>query len=522
MRVLIVDDHEIVRQGVRTLIAGLSNYEVCGEAANGHDALEKARQLNPDIVVMDVSMPGLNGLDATPLILSALPNAEVLILSQHDSREMVRQAFKAGARGYVVKSSVAKNLLAALDSVSRHQPFVDLAIEIDRAVHFDSKEVLQRSATLEQALRDSEELYRSTFELAELGVAHQGPDGHWLQVNDKVCEIVGYSREELLKIGFQDITHPDDLDADLAQLEKMKAGLADKYASEKRYIRKDGSTVWISLRVSAVRDEKRDVKRFIAVIEDITDRREARQARFKLAAIVESSDDAIVSKSLNGIIESWNAGAQRIFGFKPEEAIGQSITIIIPPELRDEEKEIIKRLRNGDRIEHFETLRMNKSGERLNVSLTVSPVRDSQGRIVGASKIARDITQQKRVEHALKEGASHLRAAFSQTYSFLVLLTRDGSILEANRAALEAAGRKREEVIGRKFWEPWWSPLPNEVATLKNSINRAAHGELVREECYFCLGNGTLRFADRTLSPVLDDDGNFVMIVATGLDMTEH
>lgn len=119
-----------------------------------------------------------------------------------------------------------------------------------------------------------------------------------------------------------------------------------------------------------------------------------------MRVLVESSEDAIVSKDLNGIIASWNAGAQRIFGFSSEEAVGQPITIIIPAELRDEEKQIIKRLRNGERIEHFETARVTKSGERLNISLTVSPVRDSPGRIIGASKIARDVTERKRIRLA--------------------------------------------------------------------------------------------------------------------------
>jgi PAS domain S-box-containing protein len=121
-----------------------------------------------------------------------------------------------------------------------------------------------------------------------------------------------------------------------------------------------------------------------------------------LAAVVESSDDAIISKDLNGVIRSWNDGAQRLFGFAPDEAIGQPITIIIPPELRDEEKQIIDRLRNGERIVHFETIRRAKNGSRVHVSLTISPVRDSRNRIIGASKIARDIGERRRVEETVK------------------------------------------------------------------------------------------------------------------------
>lgn len=523
MRVLIVDDHEVVRRGVCSLIQAQSHYEVCGEAVDGQEAVEKARDLRPDVIVMDVSMPRLNGLEATHAIRAAVPDSKILILSQHDSPEMVRQAFKAGALGYVVKSSIARDLVDALNSVRLHKPFFDGELaQRGGASPIDSKEILQRSAALEQPLRESEEMYRSTFELAELGVAHQAPDGRWLHLNDKVCEITGYSRDELRNMRFQDITHPDDLAAELAEFEKMRAGLSDKYAGEKRYIRKDGSAVWVSVRVSAVRDQRQQLKRFIVVVEDVTEWREAKQARYKLAAIVESSDDAVVSKDLTGLIQTWNAAAQRIFGFTPEEAIGRPITIIIPPELRDEEKEIIKRLKKGERIEHFETIRVNKWGARLNISLTVSPVRDSQGRVVGASKVARDITERNRLAAVLRHQEARLRAAFSQTYSFFVLLTLDGAIIDVNRAAIEAAGCTREELIGRKFWEPWWSPLPNEVAILKDSVAKAARGEQIREECYFCLPDGSLRFADRSLNPVIDDAGNIVMIVATGLDMTEQ
>src|SRR5262249_7084052 len=129
---------------------------------------------------------------------------------------------------------------------------------------------------------------------------------------------------------------------------------------------------------------------------DITERRRAEQAAFRLAAIVESSDDAIVSKDLNGIITSWNQGAERIFGYTADEIIGQPVTTIIPPELHDDEPHILAKIRAGERIEHFQTVRVRKNGDRIDVSLTVSPVKDQHGNIIGAAKIARDVTQQKR------------------------------------------------------------------------------------------------------------------------------
>jgi PAS domain S-box-containing protein len=143
----------------------------------------------------------------------------------------------------------------------------------------------------------------------------------------------------------------------------------------------------------------------VLVFRDVTERRGSEQAHARLAAIVESSQDAIVSKSLKGIILSWNAGAERLFGYTPQEMIGQSITRIIPPERLDEEQEILARVARGEWVEHFETVRVAKNGRRINISLTVSPVRDGSGRVVGASKVARDITDQKVAEEMLREAA---------------------------------------------------------------------------------------------------------------------
>ena len=149
MRLLIVDDHEVVRRGVRSLLLEHSDCDVCGEAVDGQDALEKARELKPDVIVMDVSMPRLNGLEATRQVRNMLPDCEVLILSQHENPEMARQALKAGARGYVVKGSISKDLLSAVSKVSRREYFFDPAI-LDQtpSAHIDLQEILQRSAAI--------------------------------------------------------------------------------------------------------------------------------------------------------------------------------------------------------------------------------------------------------------------------------------------------------------------------------------------------------------------------------------
>ena len=145
-----------------------------------------------------------------------------------------------------------------------------------------------------------------------------------------------------------------------------------------------------------------DGARLLGILMDVTDRKRGEEAGLRLAAIVQSSDDAIVSKDLNGIVISWNPAAEKMFGYKPEEIIGKPITTIIPPELHSDEDMILGKIRRGEKIDHFETVRVTKSGERLDISLTVSPVKDERGRVIGAAKIARNVTQRKKAEEALR------------------------------------------------------------------------------------------------------------------------
>jgi two-component system sensor kinase FixL len=183
--------------------------------------------------------------------------------------------------------------------------------------------------------------------------------------------------------------------------------------------------------------------------EDITERYSAAALESaQLAAIVSSSDDAIISKTLDGTITSWNAGATNIFGYQADEMIGQPITRIIPPELHQEEKEILVRLHRGEKIRHYETIRLAKDGRRVDISLTVSPLFNQSGKVVGASKVARDITERKLAEQALRETAARLRTLTETAVDGVILIDARGVVLMFNPACEKLFGYSSDAVIG--------------------------------------------------------------------------
>src|SRR6478672_9526189 len=164
-----------------------------------------------------------------------------------------------------------------------------------------------------------------------------------------------------------------------------------------------------------------------------------------LAAIVESSEDAVISKTLDGIILTWNAGAEHVYGYPAIEAIGRPVTFLLPEDRPDEETLILDRIGRGERVEHFETVRRRKSGERIDVSLTISPVRDNNGRIIAVSHIARNITDRKRLDEQLR----HLAAIVESSEDAVISKTLEGTVLTWNAGAQQVYGYPAAEAIGR-------------------------------------------------------------------------
>ncbi|MEO8595221.1 MAG: PAS domain S-box protein [Candidatus Solibacter sp.] len=302
----------------------------------------------------------------------------------------------------------------------------------------------------ETALRDAEERDRAANQALQLLIDH-APDGlfvadasgRYVSVNPAAGALLGYSRAELLEMRVQDLVRPEDLERQAQTIAKLADG--NIQVSEWELRSKSGEWIPVEITAKLLPDG-----RMQAFVRDIRERRRLQSAALHLAAIVESSDDAIISKDLNGVITSWNQSAERVFGYTAGEVTGKHISILIPPDRLAEEPEILRRLQLGERVDHFETIRRRKDGTLLNISLTISPVRDSTGRIVGASKIARDITEWKQA--AAERTAAHRRE--QEARQTAELLNRIGPAL-ASELSLDRLAQYitdiATELVGAEF-----------------------------------------------------------------------
>ncbi len=256
--------------------------------------------------------------------------------------------------------------------------------------------------------------------------------------------------------------------------------------------------------------------RMFGIVQDITLRKHAEHAAEQLAAIVESSDDAIISKDLNGIVTSWNPAAERLFGYTAEEMIGQPITKIIPPHLHQDEERILTTVARGERIEHFDTVRMSKNGELLDISISISPVKDSSGRIVGASKIARDTSERRRRD----DFRFRLAAIVESADDAIVSKDLNGIVTSWNPAAERLFGYSAQEMIGQPILKIIPAELYSDETRILSTIargDRIEHFETVRRR-----KDGELIDISLTISPIRDEKGKIIGAAKIARDITHQ
>ncbi|TPQ28119.1 PAS domain S-box protein [Methylomonas koyamae] len=459
--IVIADDNADMRSYVARLLR-VQGYDVTA-VRDGLAALAAVRQRRPDLVLTDIMMPGLDGIG----LLSALREDQetstipVILLSARAGEEERIEGLKHRADDYLTKPFSARELLARVGAY----------IETAR---------LRKEAEIQLRIQENEREFRAFFDLAAVGIAQVSPDGRWMRVNQKLCDIVGYSREELVTKTFQDITHPDDLHTDLGYMQRMLIGEIDTYSLEKRYLRKDGAVVWINLTVALVRGDTGQPRYFISVVEDITGRKQLEIERQKFFLLAESSSEFIGMCDLDMNPLYVNPEGRRMVGL-PDMAAACRVKVqdyFFPEDRRFIAAEFFPRVQregHGDveiRLRHFQT------GEPIWMNYYLFSVYDAAGMPIGWATVSRNITERRQAEAALRESESRLRSVTDNISIGIVTLDRHRQYRFVNPAYVRILGlaQSADELIGRSPSEVLASSYATQISP---RLDRAFAGEKV-------------------------------------------
>ena len=360
--------------------------------------------------------------------------------------------------------------------------------------------------------------YAAIVENSDDAIIGKTLDGIITSWNGAAERIFGHSAAEIVGQSILRIIPPERHEEETRILQKLRRGERVAHYETQR-VTKSGRLIQVSLTSSPIRDPQGFVVGASKVARDITDQTAAVRASMLLAAVVDSSDDAIISKRLDGTITSWNSAAERLFGYTAQEMIGQPITRLFPADRIEEEARIIGQIAKGERVNHFETIRKTKDGRHLNLSLTISPVKDVDGRIVGASKIARDITERKRIEEQLHRSEEQLRLMADSIPQLAWMADPDGNMFWYNRRWYEYTGASPEAMKGWG-WQSVHDPqmLPLVVEQWKESLKTGKPFEM---EYPLRGGDGRFQWFLTRINPLLDERGRVMRWFGTNTNVDE-
>lgn len=408
-RILIADDNADMRQYLHRLLA--TRYQV-ETVSDGTAALLSIQSHPPDLILSDVMMPQLDGFALIKELRENIRTAgiPVILLSAKSGEESRVEGMQAGADDYLSKPFSAQELLAR---VQAHLRMAKLREETTRL------------------LRASEERFQLFMNHSPASAYVKDSQGRYVFVNRTLSEDCGIQMADWIgKTDFDLFPSAEVTPIRRNDLRVLESKQTMRFEETAR--RADGIHHYLSFKFP-LQDRNGDWL-LAGMSLDVTEQKHAVEAQGQLAAIVESSQDAIISKDLNGIITSWNKAAERLYGYTAEEVIGRSVSILIPEDHRADLNLIMERLYKGEHTEHFETVRLAKDGRRIDVSLAVSPILDADGNVIGASKIARDITNQKLAESAVRKSEERLEAELEAMNNLHALSSRLLSTVDLREA----------------------------------------------------------------------------------------
>lgn len=374
----------------------------------------------------------------------------------------------------------------------------------------------------EAALQAKDELLSRLTNVTPTLLAHCSKDYRYLFVNQSLGDFLGLKTEEIIGESVPKIMGEDAFNLILPYVKKVLSGERVEFESEIPY--STAGKHYMHVVYVPEFDKQNNVIGWFATITDITDRKEAERVNSFLASIIESSNDAIISKDLNGTIISWNQSAEKMFGYKKDEIIGKSVATLIPNEFQFEEALILQKLQSGIGIQHYETKRQRKDGTQLDVSLTISPILNKEGKIIGASKIVRDISERKRTEEELlRSNEFHsIIAAISTDWAYSARVESDGNIITdaVTEGFTKQLGYTLEELIENGGWE---SIVHSEDLPKANEeMQKLMSGEIITGRLRHISKYGHIIVSEYQTSPIVDKTGKVVRIYGANRDITSQ
>jgi PAS domain S-box-containing protein len=361
--------------------------------------------------------------------------------------------------------------------------------------------------------------YAAIIESSDEAIMGTDMSGTVTDWNKAAERLFGYSADEAIGraisfLGGED--HSAEVQNNLRKI--LNGELVQSYETVRH--RKDGTSVDIWLALSPILDSSSRIVGASGICRDISEMKRGREARYRHSAIVESSEDAIISKDLDGVIQSWNPAAERIFGYTAAEAIGQSIRILIPQELQDDETRILNELRAGGSIKQYETIRLTKARKRIDVSLTISPIQDSTGKVMGISKIARDITAQKLADRQLQLSEDRFRQFFETLPEYAYMVSTQATILDVNPAVCAVLGYTKDELVGKPI-SIIYAPECHQKA--RKIFKKWREDGIVRnEEMVIITKQGERRAVLLNIGTIKDATGEIVSSASIHIDITDR
>lgn len=393
-----------------------------------------------------------------------------------------------------------------------------------RHMRLQSVRLADANRTLERQSHEIHDLYEN----APCGYHLIDPDGVFLRVNRTELDWIGYSAAELVgKRSLFDLLTPSSRAVVLANHPHLQcAGLVRDLELE--LLRKDGSVLPVLLSTTAVEDATDHHRHCRGTLFDLSNLREAQQLVRRLAAVVEHSEDAILSTTPDGVITSWNRAAERMYGYRAEEVLGSAVELLIPEYERDLELSVRQRIADGGSVASYECRRRRRDGTLLDVSLTVSPIVDGDGKVIGLSKIGRDIGERKRFERALQESEQRLQLVLDTVQTGVIVHRADSSIAYANATASAILGLSTEQLLGRRATEPSWhfvredgSPMPvDEYPVNRVLAERAALNDYLAG--IVTAADAPVRWVLVNAVPQIDADGELRQVIVSFVDISER